>query len=195
MRKRINLQLFEDGGGAGSGGQGGNAGNGNGGQGSAGATYSFEQAEEIANARAQRAEQAALRSYFQQQGMTQEEVTQALAQFKQQRENSKPDISAIEKERDDAKKELEAYRQKDLLKENGVDEKYMDYVLFEVSKKVDGKTDFKAALKTFLKDNPQYTGGGYRVNVPPKPGAPAAGSAETNTNDFVNAMIRKAARR
>lgn len=195
MRKRINLQLFEDSGGAGSGGQGGNAGNGNGGQGSAGATYSFEQAEEIANARAQRAEQAALRSYFQQQGMTQEEVTQALAQFKQQRENSKPDISAIEKERDDAKKELEAYRQKDLLKENGVDEKYMDYVLFEVSKKVDDKTDFKAALKTFLKDNPQYIGGGYRINVPPKPGAPAAGSAGTNTNDFVNAMIRKAARR
>lgn len=193
--KKIDLQLFEDGGGAGSGGQGGSAGNGNGSQGNAGATYSFEQAEEIANARAQRAEQAALRSYFQQQGMTQDEATQALAQFKQQREANKPDISAIEKERDDARKELETYRQRDLLKESGVDARYEDYVLFEVSKKVDDKTDFKAALKAFLKDNPQYAGGGYRVNVRAKTGTSQAGSAGGNTNDFVNSLIRKAARR
>lgn len=195
MRKRMNLQLFEDGGGAGSGGQGGNAGSGNGGQGSAGATYSFEQAEEIANARAHRAEQAALRSYFQQQGMTQEEVTQALTQFKQQREANKPDFSAIEKERDDALKELEAHKQKDILKESGVDARYTDFVLFEVAKKVDDKTDFKTALKAFLKDNPQYAGGGYRVNIQPKAGASTEGSPGNTTNDFVNAMIRKAARR
>lgn len=69
MKKIMYLQLFEDGGGAGSGNQGGNAGDGNGNQGSTGGgTYSYEQAEEIATARAQRAEQAALRSYFQQQG-------------------------------------------------------------------------------------------------------------------------------
>ena len=67
--KKMDLQLFEDGAGAAPGNQGGNAGgNNNGAQGSTGAAYSFEQAEEIANARAQRAEQAALRSYFQQQG-------------------------------------------------------------------------------------------------------------------------------
>ena len=36
MKYRMNLQLFEDGTGAGSGGQGGNAGAGNGGQGPAG---------------------------------------------------------------------------------------------------------------------------------------------------------------
>ena len=47
MKNRMNLQLFEDGGGAGSGSQGGNAG-GTGNQG----TFSFAQAEEIANARA-----------------------------------------------------------------------------------------------------------------------------------------------
>ena len=54
--------------------------------------------------------------YFQQQGMTQEEVTQALTQFKQQREAQKPNVSLIEKERDEARRELEAYRQKDILK-------------------------------------------------------------------------------
>ena len=36
------------------------------------------QAEEIANARADRAEKAALRSYFQQQGMTEQQVNQQL---------------------------------------------------------------------------------------------------------------------
>ena len=130
-----------------------------------------------------------------QQGMTQEEVTQALTQFKQQREAQKPNFSQIEKERDEARKELEAYKQKELLKESGVDTKYIDFVLFEVSKKVDDKTDFKTALKAFLKDNPQYAGGGYRVNVQPKSGAPSAGPTGNNTNDYVNAMIRKAARR
>lgn len=198
MRYRMNLQLFEDGSGAGSTGQSGNAGSGNGSQGNAGVTYSFEQAEQIATDRAARAERAALNSYFQQQGMSREEAETAMRQFKQQREANKPNISAIEKERDDAKKELKAYKQKDILKENGVDAKYADYVLFEVSRKVDDKTDFKAALKAFLKDNPQYAGGGYRVSVQQKAGAAAgAGSASVgnNTNDYVNAMIRKAARR
>ena len=79
MKKRLfDLQLFEDGGGSGSeGNQGNNAGD----EGNKG-TYSFEQAEEIANARAHRAEQAALKSYFQQQGMTEDEVKAALADYK-----------------------------------------------------------------------------------------------------------------
>ena len=58
MYKKMNLRLFEDGnaGGAGSAGQGDGAGNGDGGHtGNAGATYSYEQAEEIANARAGKA--------------------------------------------------------------------------------------------------------------------------------------------
>jgi len=159
--EKINLQLFEDGGGAGSGGQGGNAGNGNGGQGNAGATYSFEQAEEIANARAQRAEQAALRSYFQQQGMTQEEATQALAQFRQQREANKPNISAIEKERDEARKELEAYRQKDILKESGVEARYEDYVLFEI---IQGVVTESAVLRMGCR-LPNMSSNKYRMPV------------------------------
>ena len=68
MKRRMNLQLFEDGAGAGSGGQGGNAGTENGGQGSAGSasgahgsgTYTYEQLEEIASARADKSERAAL---------------------------------------------------------------------------------------------------------------------------------------
>ena len=75
--------------------------------------------------------------------------------------------------------------------------KYTDFVLFEVSKKVDDKTDFKTALKAFLKDNPHYAGGGYRVNTQTKQNGAAGsgGTAGNNTNDFVNSLIRKAARR
>ena len=96
MRKRIFLQLFEDGGaGSGSaGGQGGSTGAGNGSQnGNAGSasgahgtgTYTYEQAEEIASARANKAERAALVNYFRSQGMTEDEVTQAIRDFKEQK--------------------------------------------------------------------------------------------------------------
>lgn len=100
MYKKMNLRLFEDGnaGGAGSAGQGDGAGNGDGGHtGNAGATYSYEQAEEIANARAGKAERAALANYFRRQGMTEEEITTAISDFKAKRQASKPDVAAIEK--------------------------------------------------------------------------------------------------
>ncbi len=74
MKKRMLLQLFEDGSGAGSGNQGGNSGDGNGANNAGGnqGSFSYAQAEEIATARAERAERSALKSYFQQQGMTEE---------------------------------------------------------------------------------------------------------------------------
>lgn len=89
-KKRMMLQLFEDGAGAGSGGQGGNAGTGNGSQGSAGnasgahgtGTYTYEQLEEIASSRAKKSERVALANFFRGQGMTEEEVTQAITKFK-----------------------------------------------------------------------------------------------------------------
>ena len=92
-KKRMMLQLFDDGAGAGSGGQGGNAGTENGGQGSAGGasgahgtgTYTYEQLEEIASSRAEKSERAALANFFRSQGMTEDEVTQAIAKFKTDR--------------------------------------------------------------------------------------------------------------
>ena len=163
MRRKWNLQLFEDGGGSSSGAaQGGQAGSGDGGQGNAGGkgTYSFEQAEEIANARAQRAEQAALKSYFQQQGMTEDEVRAALAEYKTNKEKQKPNVSAIEQERDTYKKELEQMKNTNLLRDKGVKADDLDYVLFKVGKLVDDKTDFAKAAEKFLKENPRYSGQG-----------------------------------
>ena len=83
--------MFEDGAGSGAaGGQVGGTGAGDGGQnGNAGSaagahrsgTYTFEQAEEIASARASKAERSALANYFRSQGMTEQEVTQAIHDF------------------------------------------------------------------------------------------------------------------
>lgn len=196
MRKKWNLQLFEDGGGSGSGAtQGGQAGSGDGGQGSAGGngTYSFEQAEEIANARAQRAEQAALKSYFQQQGMTEDEVRAALAEYKTNKEKQKPNVSVIEQERDTYKKELEQMKNTNLLRDKGVKADDLDYVLFKVGKLVDDKTDFAKAAEKFLKENPRYSGQGtYRVTTSTQAGGP---SSAANENNSINARIRAAARR
>ena len=114
-KKRFNLQLFDDGGGAGSDGQSGGAGNGSGGQTNTGATYSYDQAEEIANARANKAERAALAGYFKSQGMTEEQVTTAIADFKAKQQAQQPNVSQITQERDDALKKIAQYENEKLL--------------------------------------------------------------------------------
>lgn len=194
MRKKWNLQLFEDGGGSSSGAaQGRQAGSGDGGQGSAGGkgTYSFEQAEEIANARAQRAEQAALKSYFQQQGMAEDEVKAALAEYKTKKEKQKPNVSAIEQERDEALTKLQQYEHEKALTGMKVKAEDLDYVLFKVNALVTDKKDFKTAAAEWLKDNPRYKDGGtYRMSSST---AAAEGSKGADTgNEAINNMIRGA---
>lgn len=195
MRKNyMNLQLFADGGGSdpAPAGQGNKAGTGNGGQTNAGATFSFEQADEIATARAQRAESAALKSFFQQQGMSEEEAKQAMNDYKANKEKQKPNVSAIELERDNALKELEQVKNSNLLRDKGVKTEDMDYVLFKISQKVTDKVDFEKATEDFLKENPRFTGQAYRVTTSTQAGG--SGASE-NTNDSINNAIRMAARK
>lgn len=195
-KKHFDLQLFTDGGGEGSGtGSAGTAGsNGNGGQsnagGSSGATYSYEQAEQIAEARADRATKAALSDYFKRQGMSEEEVTAALADFRAKKAASQPNVSAVEKERDDALAKVAEMQNTNYLRDKGVKSDDLDYVLFKVSKKVDEKTDFKKAADAFLKENPRFTGQGYKVVSTGKPDG-GSGSSQT-VNDSINASIRSA---
>lgn len=193
MRKRfvMNLQLFDDGGQGGAGNSAGTAGNGNGGQtASTGATYSFEQAEQIANARADHASRAALANYFKQQGMTEDQVTQAIADFKTRQQAQQPNVEAIQKERDEAKAALENYKHREFLTSKGVGKEYLDFVSFEISKKVDDKTTFEKAAEAYLKDNPRYAGhGNYRVSSGTQPGG--SGTAQ-DTNDTINSSIRQA---
>lgn len=189
----MNLQLFDDGAAGGAGSQGG-AGTGNGGQtGNAGATYSYEQAEEIASARAMKAERAALANYFRNQGMSEAEITTAISDYKAKQKANQPDVSAIEQERDNYKTQLEQMQNEKVLTAKGVRTEDLDYVMFKVQKMVDDKTDFQKAAEKFLKENPRYTGAGaYRVS--------ASASAETkgssgNMNDSINDAIRRAIRR
>ena len=99
----MNLQFFAEGsgeGGEGNGNQNNNAGNGNRNQNTGnnnqGATYTQEQLDGIVNSRTARAEQSALRSFFQQQGMSENEVTQAINSYKEQRAKNKPDVAGMQ---------------------------------------------------------------------------------------------------
>lgn len=196
MKKKLlfDLQLFTDGGegGAGASGTGaGTAGNGDGSQKNAGgATYSYEQAEEIANARADRAEKAALASYFKQQGMSEEEVTAALADFRAKKAAQQPNVTAVEKERDAALAKVAEMENTNYLRDRGVKPDDLDYVLFKVSKQVDDKTDFKKAADAFLKENPRFMGQGMKVVSTGKPDG-GSGTGQT-VNDSINASIRSA---
>lgn len=195
--KRImDLHLFEEGGKGGNGGQGSSGNNGNGSQGNAGgtATYTYQQAEEIATARAQRAEQAALKSFFQQQGMSDAEVQQAIADYKASKEKNKPNLSAIEQERDTYKSEAEQLKNEKILTGKGVKAEDMDYVMFKVGKLVDDKTDFTKASEKFLKENPRFTGGAGTYRVSASTGTETQG-ASGNLNSSINNAIRNAARR
>lgn len=199
MRKRMYLQLFEDGIGVGSNGQGGNnAGNGNGNQGNAGetgnqATFSYAQAEEIAQARAERAERSALKSYFQQQGMSEDQVTQAIADYKAQQKKNQPNVTQMQQDLADARNEVQQMKNEKLLTAKGVKADDLDYVLYKVSKMTDEKTSFEKAADKYLKENPRFTSGsGYRVST--STGNTSNGSVE-NVNATINDAIRSAARR
>lgn len=199
MRKRMYLQLFEDSTGAGSNGQGGNnAGNGNGNQGNAGetgnqATFSYAQAEEIAQARAERAERSALKSYFQQQGMSEDQVTQAIADYKAQQKKNQPNVTQMQQDLADARNEVQQMKNEKLLTAKGVKADDLDYVLYKVSKMTDEKTSFEKAADKYLKENPRFTSGsGYRVST--STGNTSNGSVE-NVNATINDAIRSAARR
>ena len=162
MKKHFNIQLLDDGGqgGAGAnGGQGGNAGNGNGSQGNAGnnggnggATFSFQQAEEIANARAARAERAALASYFQQQGLSEDQINQAIADYKAQQAARQPNVDTITKERDEARAELAAIKNGQKLTQLGVRPEFSRFVLSEIDAlmKEDSKLDLSLREKAYL---------------------------------------------
>lgn len=193
MRKKLimDLRLFEDGGTGGDGGQGGAGAGSSGQKGNAG--YTFEQAEEIANSRAEKASRAALADFYRKQGMTEEQITTAIADFKAKQAANKPDVDAIEKERDDARKELQQLKNEKILSAKGVRVEDLDYVMFKVEKLVDDKTDFKKAAEKFLKENPRFTGAGsYKVSTSTGTETNGAGS---NLNSSINNAIRAAIKR
>lgn len=175
MRKilPINLQLFADGG-DGNGDQNAGGDNGQAGQQSgqnnqqtAGVDYDKIQAM-LDNATAKK-ENAVLKSYFQQQGLSEDEISQAIATFKQNKQqqteqqqnanaNLQNEVAAAQKVAEQAQVELAATKVAMTL---GIDSKTLPYVLkmadFSKAKGTDGKIsddNIKAALEQVLKDVP-----------------------------------------
>lgn len=197
MRKRLFLQHFAEGGAeggqgaAGSGsGTAGSAGAANGSQGHAG--YTYEQLEEVAASRAERASRAALADFFRKQGMSEEEITTAINDYKAKKQASQPDVDKLTKERDDALRKLQERDNMDLLRKKGVPQDFLEFVAYKISAQVDDKTTFEKAAEKWLKENPKYTGSGYRVASSSAPGS----TQETSSaNSSINDRIRAAARR
>ena len=191
MRKYyFDLQLFADepggdpvGGSEKKGGNGGHGGN---------AGYTYEQLEEIASSRSERASRSALADFFRKQGMDEDEITTAINDYKLKKQQSQPDIARITKERDEALEKLKERDNMDLLLKKGVKSNDLDYVAFKVKSLVDDKTSFEKAAEKWLKENPKFTGAGYRVVNSSVSGNDQ--DADRGNGD-INSRIRAAARR
>ncbi|WP_243142842.1 hypothetical protein [Faecalicatena contorta] len=194
MKKKLmmNLQLFADSGEGSSGGQGGSAGTDGGGQGG-NAAYTYEQLEEVASARASKAERAAIANYLRNKGMSEDDITTAINDFKEKQKANQPNVSALEKERDDALVEVAQYKNEKILAGKGVKPEDLDYVAFKVNQLVTDKKDFKTAAEEFLKENPRFTGQTYKMSTGATSGN-ASGGTESK-NEAMNNMIRNAFRR
>ena len=148
---KINLQMFADG-------EGVNVGNNSSDNVDRGnmTTYSFEQAEQIATARAEKASKSALTSYFQQQGMTAEEALEAFKDFKAKKAAQIPDVEKIKNERDKALAELESFKNRDTLAKLDIDPEFVEFVESKVLAGVTDKKDFETCAKEFVAKNEKY---------------------------------------
>ena len=127
-------------------------------------------------------EDTALKAYFKQQGLSQEEVEQAIAAFKQQKAASQPDVAALQQAQMQAAATMAAVSL-------GIDAKTIPYVLkmADLGQVMgqDGKINdeaLKAALNKVLEDvpalKPQTPGSSGFIQV----GA-ASGQQQTQTTD------------
>ena len=139
---------------------------GNSGQTSNAPTYTQEQLDSMVSAREQRAANSALKSFFAQQGMTEDEINQAIESYKTNREKNKPDVGAITAQAEQYKAEalrakIESQATLEALK-LGVDTSAVQYVLrmadFNTVADGEGKIDgekLKNAVSKVLEDVPQ----------------------------------------
>jgi len=174
----MNIQLFAENGGSDGNDNGGKAGGGsdgkdgkgeNGGSSGSAVTFTAEQLAEISKmlaGGAEAKENKTLKSYFQQQGMTEAEVAEAIKAYKAQRDANKPDVEGMKKQLIESQSAVQAsqIREKayEMCDEIGVNVKTMSYILKladlkDVTDK-DGKIDaekVKAAVNKVLEDVPQ----------------------------------------
>lgn len=170
----MRLQIFADGAGAGAGAQGGT---GDGGQpGNPGAqnapVIDYAKIQQMLDGTLKAKEDTALKAYFKQQGLSEEEMKQAIDAFKQQKAQNQPDVSDLQGQITDAKNreaQAQAAAQQAQIQSAatmmavslGIDAKTIPYVLkmADLSKVMgqDGKINeetMKSALNQVLEDVP-----------------------------------------
>lgn len=190
MKKRLsmNLQFFaEPGDGAGD-----NGGNGGAQEPPAQQTqtpqFDYEKLAGIIAGKQSVAEDTVLKNYFKQQGLSEDDMKQAISAFKQQKAQSQPDVNAMQQQLTLAQQqaqqaviEKEAYL---LSGELGIDLKTMPYLMkiadLSAVTTADGKVDqnkLKEALNKVLEDVPQLKpkadtqqNGFRQIGVPNQPG-------------------------
>lgn len=134
-------------------------------------------------------EDTVLRGYFKNQGLSKEDADKAIADFKEKQKENDPNKKVTE-----LQQKLEKYENEKVLSKKNVKTEDHDYVSYKVTQLMKEKnTTFEKALDSFLKENPRFaeSGGGYRVVSTGTPSGGAGGAEDTN--DFINAAIRRAA--
>lgn len=188
MRFPLNLQFFAESGGAEppAGGNEPPAGS----QQNQTPTFDYQKLADIISGKQSVAEDTVLKNYFKQQGLSQEEMNQAISAFKKQKAESQPDIGALQTQASQAQQQAQqAIIERDaylLAAELGVDLKTMPYVLkmADLGAVVgeDGKVaqdKLKEALNKVLETLPQLKqqvnpSGGFQIGVPGATGAKTA---------------------
>lgn len=204
MKQRVlsmNLQFFAEGDGndPGTGDQGKNQqSNTQTQQSTAGFEFDYEKLASIVTGKQNVAEDTVLKNYFKNQGLSQEEATQAMQQFKQQKAASQPDVGALQTQVAQAQQQAQqALIERDaflLSGELGVDLKTMPYLLkmADLSAVVsDGKVSqdgLKEALNKVLEELPQLKQQTQQTSGF-KFGASGNQNTETSVDDQLNRIF------
>jgi hypothetical protein len=133
--------------------------------GNGGFSFDYEKLAQIITGRTSSAEDAALKGYFKQQGLSQQEVESAIAQYKQQKAANTPDVGAMQTKLNAAQHQLTAAKVENsatmIAMELGLQPKTVPYVLkmADLTKTVkdDGTIDEEAvknAINKVLEDVP-----------------------------------------
>lgn len=169
MEKRtklpLNLQFFAEGGEGNGEGAGGTNSSQTSNAGQQPPTFDYEKLAGIIAGKQSVAEETVLKNYFKQQGLSEEDMKQAISSFKEQKAANQPDVNALQQQATLAQQQAQqAVIERDaylLSGEIGIDLKTMPYLLklADLSAVVtEGKVDqekLKEALNKVLEDVPQ----------------------------------------
>ena len=208
MKRRfpMNLQLFAEGGasggqgdGAGSSGAAGNqpgaSGTGAAGTGSStGVQFDYEKLAGLIAGKTSVTEDTVLKSYFKQQGLSQEEMSQAIQAFKAQKAANQPDVGALQTQAAQAQAAAQQAQVQAAATMAavglGIDAKTIPYIIkmADLSKVTgeDGKINdesMKTALNKVLEDIPALKPQTQKSTGFVQVGATGAGQQQTSTDD------------